>query len=131
MFKAEYGDVVQGAREPSSSQATETRPATHIFDGKNAALSTSTFQLCDITDITIVPLIRADGPENVRETPDVRVSLTADCHRLVRGRYMGVDSLGHLAPVPCTAERGAHIHAGTRAGSRALGCLGGRRERIQ
>ncbi|KAI3627088.1 TFC1 [Malassezia furfur] len=71
IFKAEYGDVLQGQRERESAPASDARPATHIFDGKHAALSTSTFQLCDITDITIVPLIRAEGDSNLRAEPDL------------------------------------------------------------
>ncbi|WFC94430.1 tau 95 subunit of transcription factor TFIIIC [Malassezia brasiliensis] len=75
IFRAEYGDVLQGPREPESTPVSDARPATHIFDGKHAALSTSTFQLCDITDITIVPLIRGEGDNNLRTAPDnARVS---------------------------------------------------------
>lgn len=75
-FKAEYGDVLQGSREPTNALSSETRPATHIFDGKNAQLASSTFQLCDITDVTLAPLIHVDGPGQVRDTPDVRRVLT-------------------------------------------------------
>lgn len=103
IFKAEYGDVLQGQRERESAPASDTRPATHIFDGKHAALSTSTFQLCDITDITIVPLIRAEGDSNLRAEPDVRAQAHTDYHRLVFGACLGSDPRRDFAAIPRVA----------------------------
>ena len=47
------------------------RSPTHEFDGKRVSFHTSTFQLCDITALSIVPLIHVDGPNQLLLTPDV------------------------------------------------------------
>ncbi|WFD30220.1 tau 95 subunit of transcription factor TFIIIC [Malassezia sp. CBS 17886] len=74
-FKSEYGDVAQSSsalRPPASvsSAAHELRAPTHIFDGNDASLASSTFQLCDITHPAIAPLIAVDGPGDIRMQPD-------------------------------------------------------------
>lgn len=85
VFKAEYGDVSQSTRDTPHPPASEMRSATHIFDGKHSALASSTFQLCDITDISIVPLIHAEGPANLRDAPDVATGwYTAEAWESIR-----------------------------------------------
>lgn len=64
VFKAEYG----APRAPPRADARSR--ASHIFDGKTAPHASSTFQLCDITDVRIAPLVHAAGAANVRSTPD-------------------------------------------------------------
>lgn len=76
-FKAEYGKTPVSVKTAPVSQRSDTqaRPPTHLFDGQHATFSTSTFQLCDITAASLVPLIEAEGPAHVRSTPDVRIVL--------------------------------------------------------
>ncbi|WFD46607.1 tau 95 subunit of transcription factor TFIIIC [Malassezia furfur] len=108
IFKAEYGDVLQGQRERESAPASDARPATHIFDGKHAALSTSTFQLCDITDITIVPLIRAEGDSNLRAEPDITTGwYSAHAWEAIRAAISRQfhTLLGQLPAAPAAADR--------------------------
>lgn len=72
-FKAEYGAVPQGrgtAENGRDAPGGRVRTS-HIFDGKHAPHASSTFQLCDITDVTIVPLVQATGRTNLREEPDI------------------------------------------------------------
>lgn len=69
LFKAEYG-TLSSTRRSRVPLDEGIRPATHVFDGKMTSLHTSTFQLCDITALSIVPLIHVDGPTNLLITPD-------------------------------------------------------------
>lgn len=74
-LKAEYGDTATSARSSRGGGNvgfSSKRPPTHVFHGKTTTLHTSTFQLCDITVLSIVPLIHADGPSNLLLSPDVR-----------------------------------------------------------
>lgn len=68
VFKAEYGTV----QNRSNARSDAPSRSSHIFDGKTPPQSSSTFQLCDITDVRIASLVQASGPANVRQAPDVR-----------------------------------------------------------
>lgn len=71
LFKAEYGAAIPSRVRTEASPAL--RPPTHIFDGKATSIHTCTFQLCDITALSIVPLIHVDGTGNLLPSPDVRL----------------------------------------------------------
>ena len=70
LFKSEYG-TASDTRRSHIRSAELMRSPTHEFDGKTASFHTSTFQLCDITALSIVPLIHVDGPNQLLLTPDV------------------------------------------------------------
>ncbi|WFD19423.1 tau 95 subunit of transcription factor TFIIIC [Malassezia caprae] len=72
-FKAEYGKASVGTKaEPASALGdAQARPPTHLFDGQHVTFSTSTFQLCDITAPTLVPLVQTEGPGHLLSTPDI------------------------------------------------------------
>lgn len=73
-FKAEYGDAQHGRLQTDTRQvgADESARRSHVFDGKTAPQTSSTFQLCDVTDAAIVPYIHVASGSDLRGTPDVR-----------------------------------------------------------
>lgn len=105
-FKAEYGHGTTPAETgpvPLPRAEKELRTPSHVFDGKTPTFSTSTFQLCDITDINIVPLIRAEGPHHLCPQPNVRTkALTQDFYRLVHSIDMGSPAIRCLYKFPHT-----------------------------
>ena len=74
VFKAEYGDVLPGSavRVGPHSARAEAPSASHVFDGKKASYTRSTFQLCDITELSIAALVQGSGEASLRSAPDVR-----------------------------------------------------------
>ncbi|KAG9119523.1 tau 95 subunit of transcription factor TFIIIC [Ceratobasidium sp. 392] len=58
-----------GGDNPAEAETPGNDPESHIFDGKTLHGGAASFQLCDITDSLLVPLINDE--RSVRQEPDI------------------------------------------------------------